>query len=209
MDLDKPLVLATHNAGKISEFKLLLSRFNLEIKGLKEFDPIPAVEEDGLSFEQNATKKARFTARVLGLPAIADDSGLMVQALNGMPGVYSARYAGAGATDERNNRKLLEAMSGVTERQASFVCVIAIAVPRGEVRTFEGQCEGILAESPRGNQGFGYDPLFYYPPLKKTFAQLTREEKSQISHRGRAMAELEEEFWRILIWLKQRLGETF
>jgi len=121
MELDRPLVLATRNEGKVSEFKSLLSGFDVEIKSLKDFGPIPPVEEDGETFEDNAVKKARFTARILGLPAMADDSGLMVKALGGMPGVYSARYAGEGATDEANNLKLLKAMEGVESREATFV----------------------------------------------------------------------------------------
>lgn len=205
--LDRPMVLATRNEGKISEFKDLGSGFGVEIKSLKDFGPIPVVEEDGLTFEDNAYKKASFTARVLGLPALADDSGLMVKALGGMPGVHSARYAGEDATDMANNLRLLKAMEDVEDREASFVCIIAIAVPRGPALIYEGTCDGIITNGPAGIRGFGYDPLFYYPPFKRTFAQMASEEKNQVSHRGKAMAELKREFDNVLIWLGQRLAE--
>lgn len=205
--LDRPMVLATRNKGKISEFKDLVSGFGVEIKSLKDFGPIPVVEEDGLTFEDNAYKKASFTAKVLGLPALADDSGLMVKALGGMPGVHSARYAGEDATDLANNHRLLEAMEDVEDREASFVCIIAIAVPRGPALIYEGTCDGIITSEPAGIRGFGYDPLFYYPPFKRTFAQMASEEKNQVSHRGKAMAELKREFDKVLIWLRQRLAE--
>jgi len=144
---------------------------------------------------------------VLGIPTIADDSGLTVKALQGAPSVFSSRYAGENADDESNNRKLLAEMEGVEDRAAAFVCVLAIAVPRGPALIYEGTCEGMIAETPRGDQGFGYDPLFYYPPFQKTFAQLTREEKNSISHRGKAIEELHGELDRVVIWLKQRLTE--
>jgi len=201
------LVLATRNQGKISEFKGLLSGFEIELKSLKDFGPIPPIEEDGVTFEDNAYKKAYFTAKVLGFPALADDSGLIVEALGGVPGVYSARYAGEKATDEDNNRKLLDAMNGVTDRKAAFECVIAIAVPRGPALIYDGRCDGEITHEMRGENGFGYDPLFYYPPLKKTFALLSQEEKNRVSHRGKAMAELQKEFTKVLMWLNLRLAE--
>ena len=207
MGLDRPIVLATGNKGKISEFEVLCSDFDIEMKSLKDFGPIPAVEEDGNTFEDNAVKKARHTARVLGLPAMADDSGLMVKALDGLPGVYSARYAGKDATDSANNAKLLKAMEGEENREASFMCVIAIAVPWGPALIYEGRCEGLITKRPEGDQGFGYDPMFFYPPLNRTFAQMSAEEKNRVSHRGRAMAELREEFDKVLIWLQQRLAQ--
>ena len=206
-EIDRPLVLATRNEGKLAEFRHLAADFGVEIKSLKDFGPIPEVEEDGETFEDNAYKKAHFTARVLGLPAIADDSGLMVKALNGMPGVYSARYSGQGATDDKNNIKLLKALEGIKDRDASFVCVIAVAVPRGPALVYEGRCDGLITEEKAGGGGFGYDPVFYYPPLEKTFAQLTTEEKNRVSHRGRAMRELRHEFDKVLVWLSQRLSE--
>jgi len=207
MTLDRPLVLATTNNGKISEFRELFSHSDIEVKTLGDFGPIPPVIEDGGTFEENAVKKAQFTARVLGFPAIADDSGLMVKALEGAPGVFSSRYAGENADDESNNRKLLGEMEGLEDRAAAFVCVLAIAVPRGPALVYEGRCEGMIATTPKGDQGFGYDPLFCYPPLGKTFAQLTREEKNRVSHRGKAMDELRGELDKVTIWLKQRLKE--
>ena len=207
MTLDRPLVLATKNNGKISEFRDLFKKSGIEIKTLDDFGPIPPVIEDGATFEDNAVKKAQFTARVLGIPAIADDSGLTVKALQGAPGVFSSRYAGENADDESNNRKLLAEMEDVEDRTAAFVCVLAIAVPSGPALIYEGTCEGTIAETPKGDQGCGYDPLFYYPPFLKTFAQLTRKEKNSISHRGKAIEELRGELDRVLIWLKQRLKE--
>ena len=208
MNSDLPIVLATRNEGKISEFKILLQTFDVEIMSLKDFGPIPTVEEDGQNFEDNAVKKAQFTARVLGFPAFADDSGLVVKALNGLPGAHSARYAGENATDEENNFKLLKAMEGVENREAFFMCVLAIAVPSGPALIYEGTCEGVITESLIGNQGFGYDPLFHNQTLNKTFAQMSIEEKNRVSHRGKAMAEFRDEFGKVLIWLRQRLGEA-
>jgi len=207
MKLDRPLVIATRNQGKVSEFKELLKDFDIEIKSLQDFGPLPEIQEDGETFEDNAVKKARFAARILGLPALADDSGLVVRALGGLPGVHSARYAGEHGDDLANNRKLLQAMKGIKYREATFVCVIAIAVPRGPALIYEGTCNGIITEEITGTGGFGYDPVFYYPPLGKTFAEMTPEEKNRVSHRGKAMAELREEFDKVLIWLRQRLEE--
>ncbi|MBW1982142.1 MAG: XTP/dITP diphosphatase [Deltaproteobacteria bacterium] len=203
-----PLVLATRNAGKTEEIRSILAKFPITIKNLTDFGPIPEVVEDGQTFEDNAVKKARFVAKVLGLPALADDSGLMVDALGGLPGVKSARFAGENATDEENNAKLLAELTGVDNRAASFVCVIAIAVPWGPALIYEGRCQGSITTEPVGSQGFGYDPLFYYPPLRKTFAQLTTEEKNRISHRGLALQELANEFDKVLVWLRQRLAEA-
>ena len=207
MKLDRPLVLATKNRGKISEFKDLFRGFDFEVKSLNDFGPIPPVIEDGETFEDNAVKKAQFTAKVLGLPAIADDSGLTVKALGGEPGVFSARYAGEGATDEANNIKLLKAMKGIEQREAAFICILAIAVPRGPALIYEGTCEGLITREISGTQGFGYDPIFYYTPLNKTFAQMSAAEKNGVSHRGRAIAELKGELDKVLIWLRQRLAE--
>lgn len=206
--LDRPLVLATKNEGKIKEFRELLAGFEIQIKSLKDFGPIPAIVEDGRTFDENAYKKASMTAKYLGFPALADDSGLVVDALGGAPGVHSARYAGEEASDETNNLKLLKAMEGVGDRNAHFECVISIAVPWGPALTYEGSCEGEIVHRMTGENGFGYDPLFYYPPMKKTFAQMTREEKNRISHRGRAMAEMREEFDKVIFWLQKRLSEA-
>ena len=203
----KPIILATRNQGKITEFKELLSGFNITFKSLLDFGSIPAVIEDGETFEDNAYKKAHETAKVLGFPALADDSGLVVDALNGEPGVRSARYAGEQASDMENNRKLLENMKDKDNRKAAFECVITIAVPLGPALIYEGRCEGEIATELSGDQGFGYDPLFFYPPLEKTFASLSAAEKNSVSHRGRAMSELKAEFDKVLIWLEQRLSE--
>ena len=199
------LVIATQNPGKAAEIEDLLAGFPIDIRSLNDFGPIPPVVEDGLTFDENAYKKASFTARVLGLPALADDSGLVVAALGGAPGVYSARYAGEEADDAARRKKLLDQMHGQTNRKAAFECVISIAVPAGPAITYEARCEGLITEEPLGQNGFGYDPIFYYPPLKKTFAQLTREEKSHVSHRGLALREVQAEFEKIIQWLKRHL----
>jgi len=205
--IDRPLVLATRNKGKIAEFKTLFSGFPIEMKSLNDFGPIPEVVEDGKTFEDNAYKKAHFTAKVLGFPALADDSGLVVEALGGQPGVFSARYAGEGAGDEANILKVLKAMEGVSDRRAAFECVIAIAVPRGPALIYGGRCEGEIAGDRTGKNGFGYDPVFFYQPLAKTFAEMSQEEKNLVSHRGKAMAKLLDEFDKALIWLAQRFAE--
>jgi len=203
----RTLVIATRNKGKIREFSGLFSESGLNVCGLDDFGPIPNVIEDGKTFEENALKKAGFTAKVLGLPALADDSGLTVKALKGLPGIYSARYAGEKATDEDNNRKLMEALKGEGDREAAFVCVIAIAVPRGPALIYEGRCDGFIAETPAGTNGFGYDPVFGYPPARKTFAQMSLEEKNKVSHRGKAMAELKAEGAKVIKWLDLRMAE--
>lgn len=199
------LVIATHNPGKTAEIRDMLADFPIRIKNLEDFGPIPPVAEDGDTFDDNAYKKASFVAKVLGLPALADDSGLVVEALGGAPGVYSARYAGDNATDAQRYTRLLEEMQGHTNRKAAFECVISIAVPPGPALTYEARCEGLIADKPVGTNGFGYDPVFYFPPLKKTFGQLTREEKSRVSHRGKALRELREEFDQVLIWIDQHM----
>ena len=199
------LVIATGNPGKTAEIRDLLRGFPINIKNLDDFGPLPPVVEDGATFDENAYKKASFVSKILGLPALADDSGLVVEALGGAPGVYSARYAGENATDTQRYTKLLDEMQGHTNRQAAFECVISLAVPTGAALTYEGSCEGLIAAKPSGNGGFGYDPVFYYPPLKKTFGELSREEKSRISHRGKALGELKEEFNKVLIWVRQNM----
>ncbi len=205
MSVPISIVIATTNKGKISEIRDLLKNFPIHIKSLDDFGPIPEVEEDGTTFDENAYKKASFTARVLGLPALADDSGLSVDALEGAPGITSARYAGENATDEQKCEKLLKEMTGIADREAGFECVISIAVPTGPALTYEATCRGIIAEEPAGQNGFGYDPVFYYPPLEKTFAELSMEEKSKVSHRGKALNELREEFDKVLKWLQQNM----
>jgi XTP/dITP diphosphohydrolase len=203
-----PLVLATRNEGKTEEIRALLAEFPVDIKNLTDFGPTPEIEEDGQTFEDNAVKKARFIAKILGFPALADDSGLMVEALGNGPGVRSARYAGEEASDADNNAKLLKELEKVENRTAAFACVIAIAVPWGPALIYEGRCEGIITNEQVGTKGFGYDPVFYYPPLQKTFAQLSTEEKNQVSHRGHALRQLRDEFDKVLVWLRQRLVES-
>ncbi len=202
------LVLATRNQGKVREFQEILKNTNIELKSLNDFGPIPEAVEDGETFDDNAYKKALFTAKVLGLPAIADDSGLVVEALGGAPGVYSARYAGAKASDQDNIDKLLAEMAGKNNRAAAFQCVISVAVPSGPALTYEGRCEGEILTAQRGQGGFGYDPVFYYPPLKQTFAEIPLAEKNKISHRGKALAELAAETDKLAKWLEQRISEA-
>jgi XTP/dITP diphosphohydrolase len=199
------LVLATYNQGKSQEIKRLFKDSPVQIKDLSDFGPIPPVVEDGETFDDNAYKKASFTSRVLGLPAIADDSGLVVPALNGAPGVFSARYAGENATDQQNCEKLLEQMKDVKDRNASFVCVVSIAIPTGPALTYEAKCDGIITDKPSGTSGFGYDPVFYFPPKNKTFAELSADEKNEVSHRGKAFLEIQSEMDKILIWLEQNM----
>ena len=199
------LVIATRNQGKTAEIKELLEDFPIQIKNLDDFGPIPHLDEDGETFDENAYKKASFAARVLGFPALADDSGLMVEALGNRPGVHSARYGGKNATDEQRCALLLEAMKGKQNRKAAFECVISIAVPSGSALTYEARCEGLIAENPAGSNGFGYDPVFHYPPLNKTFAELSREEKNRVSHRGKALMELQSEFDKVMTWIRQQI----
>lgn len=202
------IVLATRNQGKVRELQEVLKNFPVEIRSLADFGPIPEVEEDGETFDANAYKKAHATAKFLGIPAIADDSGLVVEALAGAPGVKSARYAGDKASDADNINKLLEAMTGISNRKAAFECVLSIAVPSGPALTYEGRCEGVITDAIIGELGFGYDPVFYYPPLGKTFAQLSIAEKNRISHRGKALQELAAEFDKILTWIRHRVSEV-
>ena len=208
MKQNRILVLATRNKGKTAEIRNLLESFPVIIKNLDDFGPIPEVVEDGDTFDENAYKKASFTARVLGYPALADDSGLMVEALNGAPGVHSARYAGSDATDEQRCRKLLaELGDDASNRKAAFMCVISIAVPDGPALTYEGCCEGLITKAPAGSQGFGYDPVFFYPPLNKTFAQLTMAEKGRVSHRGKALYDVRDEFDKVMKWIDRHMPE--
>jgi len=202
------IVLATRNQGKVREMREILRDFPVEIRSLNDFGPIPEVDEDGATFDDNAYKKAAFTAKVLGLPAMADDSGLVVPALHGAPGVHSARYAGKEAADRDNIDKLLREMAGLTDRRAAFECVISLAVPSGPALTYVGRCEGEIAPAPSGGEGFGYDPVFYYPPFGKTFAELSMEEKNRVSHRGAALREMVAEFDKVLTWLRLRLAEA-
>lgn len=199
------IVIATRNPGKTAEIRDLLQDFPIRIRNLEDFGPIPEVEEDGNTFEENAYKKASFTARILGLPALADDSGLVVDALNGAPGVLSARYGGKETTDADRCTKLLAELAGQTDRRAAFECVISIAMPTGPALTYDARCEGLITELPAGHNGFGYDPVFFYPPLEKTFAELNRDEKNRVSHRGKALAELKLEMDKVMIWIQRHM----
>ncbi len=190
--MGKKLVLGSRNLGKIKEFQALLKGENLILLSWQDF-PYPfSVKEDGKTFQENALKKAETTARITGEIAIADDSGLEVDFLNQRPGILSARYAGPKANEEDNNAKLLQELKGVplSKRGARFVCAIVICTPEGNWDWVEGECRGIITESPRGEQGFGYDPIFFVPELGKTFAELSPEEKNRISHRAQAVEKL-------------------
>lgn len=202
------IVLATRNEGKVREFRAMLKDYPVELRSLNDFGPIPEVEEDGATFDDNAYKKSSFTAKVLGLPAISDDSGLVVEALGGAPGVLSARYAGEDADDKANIAKLLDEMKGVQNRRAAFECVVSIAVPSGPALTYEARCEGVITEEADGDEGFGYDPVFFCPQYGKTFARCTMEEKNKVSHRGRALSDVVAEFGKILSWLDSRIAEA-
>lgn len=184
------LVLATHNKGKVRELAELLVGSGFKVLSLQDYPELPEVEEDGDTFEANAIKKARQIARATGKLALADDSGLEVDYLDGAPGVYSARFAGPARDDAENNRKLLRLLDGVpaAKRTARFCCVVAVATPDGRVKTARGTCEGIIGTEPAGDSGFGYDPLFYVPEYDQTFGQLDLSIKNRISHRGRAFA---------------------
>jgi len=181
---------ATGNPGKLREFRLAAERFAVEILELPDFKHLPACEETGSTFEENAILKARYYGRHAPGLLFADDSGLEVDALDGQPGVISARYAGSGATDAMNNALLLGNMRGRDDRSARFVCVIALA-NRGElIRTFRGVVEGEMLDAPRGDEGFGYDPLFYFPPYGRSFGEVSVDEKMAVSHRGTALTAL-------------------
>ena len=201
------IVLATSNKNKVKEFQEMLKGYDIDLRSLTDFGPIPEAIEDGLTFDENAYKKALHTAKILGIPAIADDSGLAVDALSGRPGVFSARYAGPNASDAENCPKLLAELEGEKNRKASFHCVISIAVPSGPALTYEGKCDGVILTEKRGESGFGYDPLFYFEAFNKTFAELSMTEKNSVSHRGKALAEIREELPKVLKWLEQRLAE--
>ena len=180
-------VLATHNPGKLKEMGAILARFGVEVVSPKDLGLTVDVEETGTTFAENAMLKAKAICAAAQLPAIADDSGLCVDALNGGPGVYSARYGGERLDDRGRYMLLLNNMRGQTTRAAHFACAIACAFPNGDTLTAEGRCDGTIAFAPMGEGGFGYDPVFFVPEKAKTFGQLTAEEKSAISHRGRAL----------------------
>jgi XTP/dITP diphosphohydrolase len=203
-EMKRRILIATSNSGKLRDFAGAARRHGVEIAGIPDFSSLPAVVEDGLTFEANARKKAeQYSQYVPGEIVVADDSGLEVDALNGAPGVHSARYAApdlqdkephqadANTNDEANNLRVLRELRGVPpdQRTGRFVCVLAAARDGKTLATFRGAAEGIILNAPRGTNGFGYDPLFYFPQIKKTFAELTAEEKSKYSHRGAAFRE--------------------
>lgn len=194
----KKFILASNNAHKIKEIKEILKDFDFEILSLKEAGIDIDVEEDGKTFEENSFKKADEIRKYLvsqgecDFIVMADDSGLEVEYLNGEPGIYSARYAGEHGNDAKNNEKLLNELKGIKEenRKANFICVIVAVTDKGEKIVAEGKSYGIILEELSGNEGFGYDPLFFVPEYKKTFAEMTSDEKNAISHRGRALEKL-------------------
>jgi XTP/dITP diphosphohydrolase len=186
---------ATGNPGKLREFRLAGEEFQVLVEPLASITDLPPCEENGSTFEENAILKATYYGRHADDLLFADDSGLEVDALGGAPGVFSARFAGPQATDEENNRLLVERMQGQSDRTARFVCVIAVARGSELVRTFRSVVDGILLDEPRGPEGFGYDPLFFYPPFGCSFGEVSRERKMTVSHRGKALRAM-------LAWLK-------
>ncbi len=186
------ILVATTNPGKIREIKDILALPGVSIITPADLQLRLEVDEDGLTFAENAAKKARSWSEASGLPALADDSGLCVEALGGRPGVHSARFAGAGATDEANYSLLLECLRGVKDRSARFVCAVALSFPGGDMVVAEGECEGRILEEPMGDAGFGYDPVFSDPASGRSFAQLTPQEKNDRSHRKKALMALRE-----------------
>lgn len=184
-----PLIVATQNKGKLKEIRRVLSHVGIDVEGMDDYpDLVPAVE-DGTTFKENARKKAQAIAQQTGKPCLADDSGLTVDALQGRPGVYSARYAGEDATDSENNRLLLSEMAQVPDgqRQAAFCCVMALCYPDGKCLYFEGRLEGNILRQEQGDGGFGYDPLFQVGDDSRSLAQISIDEKNRISHRGKAL----------------------
>lgn len=185
----KKLVIATNNTGKLKEIQEIFKELAFDIVSLRDLNFTATIEEDQNSFEGNARKKALEVMRYTGEITLADDSGLEVEALNGMPGVLSARFAGINASDEQNNEKLLHMMNNIPyeKRKARFRCVIVVAFPDGRTLVSEGTCEGRIGYYPKGTNGFGYDPLFIVDKYGKTFAELEQDEKNSISHRGMAL----------------------
>lgn len=188
------IVIATRNRGKVSEIRDLVAGLPVQFLSLEDVPDVPDVIEDGRTFEENALKKARAVAHATGITAIADDSGLSVDALDGRPGVLSARYGGEAASDEEKCLRILEELRDVPDRERTgrFVCALALVEPGGEERLFVESCEGLIIKELRGAQGFGYDPIFLYEPAGLTFAEMDRETKNQVSHRGRALRRLAE-----------------
>jgi XTP/dITP diphosphohydrolase len=202
------LLVATTNPGKLEEVKAFLKILPLGIVSLESLPSPPTVVEDGKTFEENALKKARMLAEFSDMLTLADDSGLEVDALNNMPGIFSARYAGAECSDELNNKKLLDELSAVPEekRTARFVCALALCAPASLAMkdwTVRESCDGRIAFTLKGSNGFGYDPLFFYPPFGKTFGEIDRETKATVSHRGKALTRLAASLPQLVGALKQ------
>lgn len=198
----KKIIIATKNPNKAKEFEKIFDKSEFEIQTLLDFTDFPDVKENGQSFEENAKLKAHAVMKEFGLPTIADDSGLQVDELFGQPGIYSARYAGD-HNDAANNAKLLSELGGVPmeKRTARFVSTLVFSNPNNEDDlVVEGEVKGLIGTIPEGDNGFGYDPLFYLPEMDKTMAQLSMDEKNQISHRGRAIKKLEKEYPKWIIW---------
>jgi XTP/dITP diphosphohydrolase len=183
------LVIATRNKNKLRQFADLFGKeLHIDVKGLNDFYGLPEIIEDQDSFEGNALKKAEFVCNLLQIPVISDDSGLVVPALGGEPGIYSARYAGSDADDQQNIGRLLRKIKFISKgnRSAKYVCVMALAIPEEEIKVVRGECEGIIITELRGKQGFGYDPIFYLPKEHKTMAEISAGRRYQISHRAKA-----------------------
>lgn len=191
----KTILVATQNEKKRAEIKEILKDVpGILLRGPEDFPFLPEIEEDGTTFQENAIKKATILATACNTWAMADDSGLEIDALNGRPGVYSCRYAGPDATDEKNIEKVLSELRGVPKerRTARFVCSVALAGPHGLFFVVEGRCEGFITEEPKGKYGFGYDPIFYVPDYHQTFAELNPSIKNRISHRANALKQFKE-----------------
>lgn len=196
----KELIVATKNEGKVREFRQMFSKYNISVKSLLDFEEeMEDIEETGTTFSENATIKAEAVSKQFQLPVVADDSGLVIDALDGAPGVYSARYAGEEKNDEKNLQKVLTKLEGVPmeEKTARFVCAVAVARPGKETFVKKGYCEGFIADEPSGTNGFGYDPIFIPEGSERTMAEHSSEEKNAISHRHHAIKQIEE-------WLKHQ-----
>ena len=184
------IVLATGNKGKIREFSEAFSHLSIDCVPVKAVISIAEPEETGTTFMENALLKARYYAKATNRPCLADDSGITVDVLNGAPGVYSARYAGRHGDDNANNEKLIRELQGQSNRTGHYVCALALVYPDGREVTAEGYCDGLVQDEPKGDNGFGYDPIFYFPPCQKTSAEMTLEEKNKYSHRAKALKKL-------------------
>lgn len=200
----KELIIATKNKGKVAEFAVLFEALGIRVSSLLDIAGIEDVEETGTTFEENARLKAEEISKILNKPVLADDSGLVIAALNGRPGVYSARYAGIDATDETNNKKVLAELKTVAQdgRDATFVCVLALAIPGEETIFKSGKCHGKIAEEPSGTNGFGYDPIFIPKQYDVTMAHLDNDVKNTISHRYHALISMKE-------WLDDNAEKVF